>query len=123
MRIPALIESKMPLTIKAVLEPGEIIPVDGIFIQGHNVECDESSATGETHSIKKAPFAHCLEKHSDKVDCFLISGAKVLEGSGTYIVVAVGTRSSYGRLMMGTSASPASCTIVLTLVRSPARRY
>ncbi|KAH7105050.1 calcium-translocating P-type ATPase [Auriculariales sp. MPI-PUGE-AT-0066] len=84
----------------AVLEPGEIVPVDGLFIQGHNVECDESSATGETHAIKKAPFQACVDKHSDKVDSFLISGAKVLEGSGTYVVVAVGTRSSYGRLMM-----------------------
>ncbi|KAH7097377.1 calcium-translocating P-type ATPase [Auriculariales sp. MPI-PUGE-AT-0066] len=90
----------------AVLEPGEIVPVDGLFIQGHNVECDESSATGETHSIKKVPYSVCIEKGSDKVDCFMISGAKVLEGSGTYVVVAVGTRSSYGRLMMALQGDP-----------------
>ncbi|EJD49544.1 calcium-translocating P-type ATPase [Auricularia subglabra TFB-10046 SS5] len=84
----------------AVLEPGEIIPCDGVFIQGHNVHCDESSATGETHSIKKLPFDVCQGKPSDKEDCFLISGSKVLEGSGTYVIVAIGQRSSYGRLMM-----------------------
>lgn len=40
----------------ALLEPGEIIPVDGIFISGHNVRCDESGATGESDAIKKVPF-------------------------------------------------------------------
>lgn len=85
----------------AVLEPGEIIPCDGIFVQGHNVQCDESSATGETHAIRKIPFDACKESTSDKEDCFLISGAKVLEGSGTYVIVAIGSKSSHGRLMMG----------------------
>jgi len=100
----------------AVLEPGEIVPVDGIFIQGHGVECDESSATGETHSIKKAPFQACVDKGSDKMDCFLISGAKVLEGSGTYVVVAIGTRSSYGRLMMGAWLSASNAIDYLTFL-------
>ena len=30
----------------AFLEPGEIVPCDGIFISGHNIRCDESGATG-----------------------------------------------------------------------------
>ena len=29
----------------ALLEPGEIVPCDGIFISGHNIRCDESGAT------------------------------------------------------------------------------
>jgi len=28
-----------------LLEPGDVIPVDGIFLEGHNLKCDESSAT------------------------------------------------------------------------------
>lgn len=36
-----------------------------------------------------------------KKDCFLISGAKVTEGVGEYVVIAVGTKSFNGRLMMG----------------------
>ncbi|ORZ16269.1 hypothetical protein BCR42DRAFT_351778 [Absidia repens] len=35
------------------LEPGDIIPADGVFIQGHNVKCDESSATGESDAVRK----------------------------------------------------------------------
>ena len=36
----------------AILEPGEVVPCDGIFISGHNVKCDESGATGESDAIK-----------------------------------------------------------------------
>ncbi|KAK3668530.1 plasma membrane calcium [Elasticomyces elasticus] len=35
------------------LEPGDMVPADGIFISGHNVKCDESSATGESDALKK----------------------------------------------------------------------
>lgn len=35
-------------------------------------------------------------------DCFVVSGSKVLEGVGSYVVVAVGTKSFNGRIMMGT---------------------
>ena len=34
-------------------------------------------------------------------DCFVVSGSRVLEGVGRYVVIAVGTRSFNGRIMMG----------------------
>ena len=43
---------ELPVGDVALLEPGEIIPCDSIFISGHNVKCDESSATGESNAIK-----------------------------------------------------------------------
>ena len=36
------------------------------------------------------------------MDCFIVTGSKVLEGVGCYIVVAVGTKSFNGWIMMGT---------------------
>ncbi|KAG2361782.1 hypothetical protein BDR07DRAFT_1485475 [Suillus spraguei] len=102
----------------ALLEPGEIVPCDGIFLAGHNVMCDESAATGESDAIKKASYTHCLalkqalsgvhaeggalggEHVSTHTDCFVVSGSKVLEGVGSYVVVAVGTKSFNGRIMM-----------------------
>ena len=39
----------------AMLEPGEIVPCDGVFLTGHNVKCDESGITGESDAIKKVP--------------------------------------------------------------------
>jgi magnesium-transporting ATPase (P-type) len=44
----------------ALLEPGEIIPCDGVFISGHNVKCDESGATGESDAIKKVGYDDCI---------------------------------------------------------------
>jgi Ca2+-transporting ATPase len=89
-----------------------MIPVDGIFIKGHGVKCDESSATGESDLLKKVSgdevFA-ILEEIAkggqapadiEKLDPFIFSGSKVNEGTGTFLVTAVGVNSSYGRIMM-----------------------
>ena len=90
----------------ALLEPGEIVPCDGIFLSGHNVKCDESGITGESDAIKKASYQECMKAESngelhEHTDCFIISGSKVLEGVGSYVVIAVGTKSFNGRIMMG----------------------
>lgn len=87
------------------LEPGDMIPVDGIFISGHNLKCDESSATGESDNLKKHPgdeVYDAIEAHKSigKMDPFIISGGKVTEGIGTFLVTAVGVNSSYGKTMM-----------------------
>lgn len=41
------------------LEPGDIVCADGIFIEGHNLNCDESSATGESDAVRKLPWKDC----------------------------------------------------------------
>ncbi|KAI0833641.1 calcium-translocating P-type ATPase [Trametes gibbosa] len=91
----------------ALVEPGEIIPCDGVFLSGHNVKCDESGATGESDAIKKMSYEDCLKNEGTDggdglkhTDCFMISGSKVLEGYGSYVVIAVGTKSFNGRIMM-----------------------
>lgn len=91
----------------ALLEPGEIIPCDGIFLSGHNVKCDESGATGESDAIKKLSYEECVVKMEGEknelghTDCFIVSGAKVLEGVGRYVIIAVGEKSFNGRIMKG----------------------
>ncbi|EHY56179.1 Calcium-transporting ATPase 2 [Exophiala dermatitidis] len=87
------------------LEPGDLIPVDGIFIEGHNLKCDESSATGESDLIRKTPadeVYHAIENHQSlkKMDPFILSGGKVTEGVGTFLVTSVGVNSSYGKTLM-----------------------
>ena len=116
----------------ALLEPGEIVPCDGVFLSGHNVKCDESGATGETDAIKKVTYYDCLslrdrnrgDSHEGVVlrsargshtDCFIVSGSKVLEGIGSYVVVAVGQKSFNGRIMMGSSIVLAFCQLGLTV--------
>ncbi|MBE3041801.1 HAD-IC family P-type ATPase, partial [Candidatus Bathyarchaeota archaeon] len=94
------------------IETGDVIPVDGIFIDGHGVKCDESSATGESDLLKKASGDHVFQalqglgssehdaKDVEKLDPFIISGSQVSEGTGTFLVTAVGVHSSYGRTTM-----------------------
>jgi P-type Ca2+ transporter type 2C len=88
------------------LEPGDLIPVDGVLPEGHNVITDESAATGESDALKKVPAEYALNntesgsKFSNKFDPFILSGGKVLEGVGKYVVTAVGPNSYHGRTMM-----------------------
>lgn len=87
------------------LEQGDMVPVDGVLIDGYNLKCDESSATGESDLVKKRPgdeVYRAIEAHEnlDKMDPFILSGAKVTEGIGTFLVTSVGVNSSYGKMMM-----------------------
>lgn len=93
------------------LEPGDMIPVDGIFIDGHNVKCDESQTTGESDLLKKQPadvVYAAIENHEElkKMDPFILSGAQVTEGVGTFIVTSTGVNSSYGKTMMSLREDP-----------------
>jgi P-type Ca2+ transporter type 2C len=88
-----------------MMEPGEVVPVDGIFAEGFNVSCDESTLTGETKSIHKMPAPIALEGYSPqgqsrKRDCFIFSGSKVVEGVGKTVVTAVGEHSCYGQMLL-----------------------
>ncbi len=88
------------------IEAGDVVPADGVFIGGHNLKCDESSATGESDQLKKTGGNEVMrsldagELDVKKTDPFIISGSKVLEGVGTYMVTSVGVNSSYGKILM-----------------------
>ena len=88
------------------LEPGDLIPVDGVLSEGHNIRADESAATGESDAMKKVTAKYALKntelgsKFSNKLDPFILSGSKILEGVGKYVVTAVGPNSYHGRTMM-----------------------
>ncbi|KAH6647576.1 hypothetical protein BKA67DRAFT_662354 [Truncatella angustata] len=93
------------------LEPGDLLPVDGILIQGYDVKCDESQATGESDVIRKMPGDEVLEaiENGDqlkKADPFIQSGARVMEGMGTYMATSTGIYSSYGKTLMALDEDP-----------------
>ncbi|KAK0742473.1 hypothetical protein B0T21DRAFT_361461 [Apiosordaria backusii] len=93
------------------LEPGDLIPVDGVLIEGFNVKCDESQATGESDIIKKRAadevFAAIENGESlKKMDPFIQSGARVMEGVGTFMVTSTGIYSSYGKTLMSLNDDP-----------------
>ncbi|SCV70468.1 BQ2448_1862 [Microbotryum intermedium] len=99
------------------VEPGEILPCDGVFLSGHNVRCDESGATGESDAVRKAPYEELDGSEKGKTDCFLISGSKVLEGVGSYVVTSVGQNSFHGKIMMSLQGETEDTPLQLKLNR------
>lgn len=89
------------------LETGDVIPADCVLVKG-KCECDESSITGESKTIKKINANDALAQSSAEgdigdagvLDPMLISGAKVLSGMGRAIVTAVGPHSMHGRTIL-----------------------
>ncbi|KTG42039.1 hypothetical protein cypCar_00007626, partial [Cyprinus carpio] len=70
----------------AQIKYGDLLPADGVLIQGNDLKIDESSLTGESDHVRKA---------ADK-DPMLLSGTHVMEGSGRMLVMAVGVNSQTG---------------------------
>ncbi|XP_053150608.1 plasma membrane calcium-transporting ATPase 2 isoform X11 [Hemicordylus capensis] len=70
----------------AQVKYGDLLPADGVFIQGNDLKIDESSLTGESDQVRKSV---------DK-DPMLLSGTHVMEGSGRMLVTAVGVNSQTG---------------------------
>uniref|UniRef100_A0ACD5Z6X2 Uncharacterized protein n=1 Tax=Avena sativa TaxID=4498 RepID=A0ACD5Z6X2_AVESA len=72
-----------------VLKIGDCVAADGVFLQGHGLQVDESSMTGEPHPVEvdaeKSPF--------------LAAGVKVIDGYGRMLVTAVGTDTLWGEMM------------------------
>ncbi|KAI1843540.1 hypothetical protein JX265_014129, partial [Neoarthrinium moseri] len=93
------------------LEPGDLLPVDGILIQGFDVKCDESQATGESDIIRKMAgddVFNAIENGENlkRADPFIQSGARVMEGVGTFMVTSTGIYSSYGKTLMALNDDP-----------------
>lgn len=79
-----------------LLEPGDVIGVDGVLFEAYNLKCDESSTTGESHMVKKQAYSTDMSCK----DCFILSGSKVSEGVGKFIVTNVGPNSFYGKTLL-----------------------
>ncbi|KAK9970926.1 hypothetical protein ABG768_026828 [Culter alburnus] len=70
----------------AQVKYGDLLPADGVLIQGNDLKIDESSLTGESDHVRKS-----IDK-----DPMLLSGTHVMEGSGKMVVTAVGVNSQTG---------------------------
>ncbi|KAJ5200425.1 ATPase P-type K/Mg/Cd/Cu/Zn/Na/Ca/Na/H-transporter [Penicillium cf. griseofulvum] len=88
------------------ISPGDIVPADGVLIRGHQVRCDESSATGESDPVNKSAIDTTRPGGSHEIDPFILSHTKVIEGVGVYVVLATGTKSSYGRILLSLNTNP-----------------
>lgn len=69
------------------LAVGDMLATDGLLLQGDGVSTDESALTGEPKLIFKSTKSP-----------FLLSATKVMEGTGTFLVIAVGPNSEAGQI-------------------------
>lgn len=94
------------------LEPGDILCTDGILTSGYGIKADEAALTGESANVRKTPAAdvfanlHGQAPTTKGLDSFMISGSKILEGTGSYIVTSVGSNSFHGKMLLSMQTDP-----------------
>jgi Ca2+-transporting ATPase len=79
-----------------LLDQGDVVPTDGLFVAGFQLLCDESALTGESDALKKGPGK----------DMFMLAGAKVVDGTGSMLVTGVGINSINGKTIMSLQEEP-----------------
>ncbi|KAG8091616.1 hypothetical protein GUJ93_ZPchr0012g20991 [Zizania palustris] len=72
-----------------VLKIGDVVPADGVFLEGHALQVDESSMTGEPHPVE-------IDANNNP---FVATGVKVVDGYGQIVVTAVGMDTAWGEMM------------------------
>ncbi|KAJ9696037.1 hypothetical protein PVL29_008345 [Vitis rotundifolia] len=75
------------------LNIGDQIPADGLFLEGHSMQVDESSMTGESDHVK-------VDRERNP---FLFSGSKVADGYARMLVTSVGMNTAWGEMMSSIS--------------------
>ncbi|KAL2229968.1 UNVERIFIED_CONTAM: putative calcium-transporting ATPase 13, plasma membrane-type [Sesamum indicum] len=78
------------------LKIGDQVPADGLFIEGHSLQVDESCMTGESDHVEVNKDQHP----------FLFSGTKVADGYVKMLVTSVGMSTTWGEMMTTISCSP-----------------
>ena len=75
---------------------GDTIPADGVVVEASDLKLDEASLTGETDLVNKDTTQNVV----------ILSGTHVMEGSGRFLVLAVGVNSQTGIIMTLLGAAP-----------------
>ncbi|KAL6343702.1 hypothetical protein AAG906_025067 [Vitis piasezkii] len=71
------------------LKIGDQVPADGLFLDGHSLQVDESSMTGESDHVQV----------NSTQNPFLFSGTKVADGYAQMLVTSVGMNTIWGEMM------------------------
>lgn len=85
-----------------VLQPGETLPADGVFVHGTELQAEESALTGEAYPVKKRP----LQIESPGKPAPLVeeqhwgfAGTRLLTGTGRLCVIFTGKETQYGEIV------------------------
>ena len=77
---------------------GEIMPADLLLLEGNKIKFDESNLTGESKFINKDIYDNCILQPKGEISPIILSGTGCIEGNGKALIIAVGERSSKGKI-------------------------
>lgn len=82
-----------------VLKAGDFVPADARLLESNNLKCDESTLTGESHTVLKNANA-VLSKNTPLAEqinmCF--SGTSITYGNAKAVVTSVGKNTEIGKI-------------------------
>jgi len=82
------------------LNIGDQVPADGLFLDGHSLQIDESSMTGESDHVEV----------DSTENPFLFSGSKVSDGYARMLVTSVGMNTAWGEMMSSITGDSSEIT-------------
>lgn len=75
------------------LNPGDLVPADGIVFSGADIQVDESSLTGESYPARKTPRAP-----AESGDHWVLAGTRLLAGTAKIRIAYTGAATLYGEI-------------------------
>ncbi len=81
-----------------IIETGDEIPADGILTQCRSLQVDESMLTGEPITTKVMQDGAALPAHEAYAKNYVMRSTMVMNGSGVFLVTAVGDETEIGKV-------------------------
>lgn len=100
------------------LQAGDKIPADLRLFSIKNLQCDESSLTGESLPVSKRTETLSFKTPIAERKCMAFSGTYVTAGTGMGVVIATGLKTEFGKISeMIELVTPLETPLSLTLKR------
>lgn len=94
------------------VKAGEAFPADGVFIDGHELQVDESSLTGEAYPVRKTSLTDLQTARSQSVDTehWAFAGTRLLTGTARLQIVSTGGETLYGEIVRSATSTNRALT-------------
>lgn len=97
-KLQEIVSEKIAIGDVIVLEAGDIIPGDGRLVETNQLQCDESSLTGE--SLPTLKNIEILSKETVLGDQFnmVFKGSSVMNGNGKAVITGIAKNTELGKI-------------------------
>ncbi|MEY3201978.1 MAG: magnesium transporter [Pseudomonadota bacterium] len=89
-----------------MLSAGDMVPADLRLLHAKDLFVSQSAMTGEALPVEKFPAPHAHEANPLALNNILFMGTNVVSGSGVAVVLATGSRTSFGQMAEHLAAAP-----------------